>query len=147
MAYNPTRNGTVMFGGRTSLGGTNDTWQFDGTNWQSLPFSALPAARQFHALVMEPAGSLLLFGGTDNNFSVLDDTWRLTAGGWQVLAPSHKPSARQYHAMATFCATTMWCCLAAVMARLRSTIPGPLMAVIGRRQRQPHIHPHASTMQ
>lgn len=50
MAFDPSRNKVVMFGGTSNNGLYNDTWEYDGVDWRLLQPATRPAARQCASL-------------------------------------------------------------------------------------------------
>ena len=75
LAYDPLREKTILFGGYGQNypdgGALDDTWEYDGENWNVINTTSAPAAREQHILVYD--GNLqkaLLFGGFGNG-----DTW------------------------------------------------------------------------
>ena len=45
MAYDAHRQRMVLFGGRNNSTSFNDTWEFDGTDWTTIPTGHSPAAQ------------------------------------------------------------------------------------------------------
>jgi N-acetylneuraminic acid mutarotase len=94
MVYDPAANQAVLFGG---MGGPetyfNDTWLYDcktGVWTDAKPAGAVPPARAFHGLAIDPgSGKVVLFGGYDSA-QYFGDTWiyDLAANSWTEAAPS-----------------------------------------------------------
>lgn len=71
LAYDPTRQEVVLFGGfgvrsATQLGGQllDDTWTWNGTNWTQQFPAVHPTARSAHSMAYHPGSqSVILFGG------------------------------------------------------------------------------------
>ncbi|MCA8952372.1 MAG: hypothetical protein KDE27_22875 [Planctomycetes bacterium] len=84
LAYDSqTSSVAVLFGGRTDSGLSNETWRFDGTDWQQVTTTLSPPAREGHQLL--PYGhDWLLFGGNDDT-QVFDDAWLFDGTTWQPL--------------------------------------------------------------
>jgi len=85
MAYDPTREAVVMFGG--SLGGRplGDTWEWRGERWERPHLARSPSKRYEPALAYFPAlGGLVLYGGHDGK-TCLDDLWLYKEGAWSQL--------------------------------------------------------------
>jgi hypothetical protein len=87
MAYDAQLGLTVMFGGDHiepfGLGPMNDTWLWNGTDWNRDWTAATPSYRAGQAMAYEPAnGRIALFGGTDEGFPGIyyNDTWELGTG-------------------------------------------------------------------
>lgn len=111
MAYDPTFNRLVIFGGSAAPGlASSDGYSFDlGTNtWSQIP-NPTPGVTgpsdRFDARIAFDAttGMMLLFGGDGPASSTADrlnDTWLLAGSVWIQLSPSNSPSARALFAMA-----------------------------------------------
>ena len=105
MAYDPDRSQIILFGGLADTGGKywealNDTWMWDGTNWQQLSPAIMPLARFGANMVYDQARkSIVLFGGGMGG-GLLDDTWVWDGTTWSEQEPSHRPPARINFGMA-----------------------------------------------
>jgi hypothetical protein len=78
----------------------NDTWMWDGTNWQQLSPAIMPPARLGANMVYDRAHkSIVLFGGGMGG-GLLDDTWVWDGTTWSEQEPSHRPPARINFGMA-----------------------------------------------
>lgn len=90
LAYDPTRQRIVLFGGRdNNLPKTYaDTWEWDGTNWTLMSPATAPSAREDHALAFD-GSRVVLFGGSGNA-----DTWLWDGSVWTTASPATVPSAR-----------------------------------------------------
>jgi hypothetical protein len=80
LAYDTHRQTIVLFGGQNGIafgtGPLGDTWEWDGTNWSTLPPGG-PSARTFVKMVYDQRRrKLVLFGGHDGT-QFLNDTWEL----------------------------------------------------------------------
>jgi hypothetical protein len=101
MVRHDTRGSLLLFGGFTSAGEANDTWEWDGDNWLSHGNAASPLfARRDHAMAYDRARDrVVLFGGAvlgvrdGNTFEWSPST------GWQLVS-STGPSERSGHVMA-----------------------------------------------
>jgi hypothetical protein len=97
MAFDPVRNRTILFGGDHfqpyELGETNDTWEWDGSQWTRDWTAAAPSVRAGQSMVYESAtGRMLLFGGFNAGVSpntYANDTWELGAG---IVTPQGTPA-------------------------------------------------------
>lgn len=83
MTYNPVRKRVLLFAGSTSIGPqiafNNETWEWDGTEWNQLTLTTSPSARYSHALAYDSVqGGVILFGGDLGNDQVTGDTWLLS---------------------------------------------------------------------
>jgi hypothetical protein len=114
VAYDPTSNRLIVFGGQSSTGVLeNDVWVLSNANgqggtptWTQLfPSGSLPAARTDHATVYDSIHNRLIIVGGGGNISLLNDVWVLTnangLGGtpvWRQLGPfSLFAEARAWH--------------------------------------------------
>ncbi|MBY0263075.1 MAG: hypothetical protein K2Q20_12075, partial [Phycisphaerales bacterium] len=103
-AFDAGRQRTVLFGGLGSLSETlDDTWEFDGSAWSEIVGLVVrPAPRQRFGFAYDAARqNTVLFGGQDDDGSVLDDTWTFNGTAWaQAAVGSQPPPARTAHAIA-----------------------------------------------
>lgn len=94
MAFDSSRNVTVLFGGTDAGGLDAETWEWDGTDWvQKFPASS-PGARNSMGMAFDSnRGKVVLFGGFD---AVGRDaeTWEYDGTNWTQLSPSSSPGAR-----------------------------------------------------
>lgn len=102
MTYDVARQRIVIFGGSSSAGYLNETWEWDGTNWTHRVPPASPPARNNHALAYDAARQrVVLFGGYSSaSSSILRDTWEWDGTTWLQRTPVTSPPAHDYHAMA-----------------------------------------------
>jgi hypothetical protein len=110
VAFDSTRNVTVLFGGEDGLSGRrSDTWEWNGTTWTDVSPGGTagvnyPTTREDHAMAFDAVnGVVVLFGGDDG--PSLSDTWTWNGTTWSDLSPggiagTDYPDARSYHAMA-----------------------------------------------
>lgn len=105
MVYDTQHQQIVLFGGMV-MGGqhtspsANDTWVWNGTNWQQEhPKTTPPARAQANMAYDKAHHQAVLFGGT-NGVSVLNDTWAWNGSDWQSLRPATSPVARAGGSMA-----------------------------------------------
>jgi hypothetical protein len=107
MAYDPTRGGVVLFGGRGPNGVMNDTWLWNGLGWAPIPtIGATLVGRFDHEMVFDAStNNIVMFGGRDafgNAIPAATATMTLnnTFNIWVQQAPMLAPPARWHHAMA-----------------------------------------------
>ena len=108
MAYDSVRGVSVLFGGDgTGRERRNDTWEFDGLNWNQVQPVESPPGRVNIQEAMAFASYLtfasnynrvLLFGGLGVS-GYLYDTWEYNGSTWTQVTPAVSPSARDSHAM------------------------------------------------
>jgi N-acetylneuraminic acid mutarotase len=103
-------NKVVLFGGAPLFNGvpvrrtvSNDTWEWDGSNWTRLTPATRPPAR--HGAAMATCGEkAVMFGGNGQQApspqQYLRDMWEWDGSTWKQLPPSG-PSTRSDHAMVT----------------------------------------------
>jgi hypothetical protein len=99
--FDEARGVMLRFGGSVGTTFFNDTWQFDGTNWQQLSPSTSPTPRGRPACTYDPVRrEVVVFGGVTTGGTMLNDTWVWNGSTWaQVLTPT-APSPRSGAAMA-----------------------------------------------
>lgn len=100
MAYDSTRNKTVLFGGYADgLGYASDTWEWDGSTWTQVATAGL-TGRYYHAMSFDrQRGKVVMFGGYNNTTGNLDECWEWDGALWAP-APHNGPGGRFGHAMA-----------------------------------------------
>ncbi len=88
----------MLFGGYNASGFAkmNDTWIWDGKQWQERETTSNPPARGSHAMVTIPnERAVLLFGGNGEN-GPLNDTWIYKDNTWEEWK-GDGPSPRYQH--------------------------------------------------
>ncbi|MCB9879179.1 MAG: protein kinase [Planctomycetes bacterium] len=87
MAFHPALNKIIMFGGETTSGvGLDETWTWDGADWQQINLvGPRPPARSGATLLqILNRGIVVLFGGRDPvTFEILNDTWEHDGVQWR----------------------------------------------------------------
>ena len=97
LAFDSTRNRTVLVGGDGVGTLFHDTWLWDGEVWTQVEDIG-PSGRAEHAIAFDSARSrVVLFGG--RNANPLSDTWEWDGEAWTQVADTG-PSARSGHAVA-----------------------------------------------
>jgi hypothetical protein len=105
MAYDPTTDRVILFGGADDVEALRDTWayDYDSDTWSLIPTRVSPPARTYGWMVDDPTGErTILFGGTTYpSEEPLGDTWAfdLKNDTWTELDTTG-PSPRGWHAMA-----------------------------------------------
>jgi hypothetical protein len=92
LAYDSTRQRTVLFGGFTTHsyvdgfgGALGDTWEWTGTDWSKRATTG-PAPRGAASMAWHPMlGASLLVGGTSSDGTLLSDTWKWDGTAWSLL--------------------------------------------------------------
>lgn len=100
MAFDEARQQVVLFGGQTYGGrvGTplNDTWAWDGTNWQEITSPIMPEGRLGANLAYhEDSRKIVLFGGTAGH-TIFQDTWLWDGKSWCCAEVATNPPARSW---------------------------------------------------
>ncbi len=89
------RNRVVMFGGSTdgSFSGNDETWEWDGADWQRIQTTSQPSPRTAAAACFDATrGRLVLFGGLHAG-SQLQDTWEYDGTQWFSHTTFRRPAA------------------------------------------------------
>ena len=105
MAFDEARGVVVLFGGgATGTTPTDETWQFDGTNWRQLGLTTMPPARQGHTMTHDAArGRTILFGGFEPGIgSFGSDTWEWDGATWQQIVTATVPATAIFPSMTFF---------------------------------------------
>ncbi len=108
MAFDRVRGVTVLFGGRNAGSPSsllNDTWEWDGANWQQRLPATSPSARELTLMAFDPVnGGVLLYGGlaTVGTASIgLADTWSYDGTNWVQRQTATAPPYRLAAGMVT----------------------------------------------
>ena len=99
LAFDLARNVTVLYGGWSGGGFTNNTWEWDGVAWTQVTTSNLPSPRDRFGMCYDLArGKVVLFGGISAQVS--DETWEYDGADWTLIQTPTSPPARQKNYMA-----------------------------------------------
>lgn len=95
IVYDPDHQRIYLFGGSYSfekdIWKYNDTWAWDGSNWQQILLKNQPAIRDNAAMAYDPVHhNVLLFGGA-SIAAPLNDTWIWNGEVWTEQQPVHQP--------------------------------------------------------
>jgi CARDB len=131
MAFDAQLGKTILFGGDYirpyALGPSNDTWEFDGSQWIQDWTSSAPSPRAGQALVFDLSRSrVVLFGGTDETFSdpFFNDTWELGTG---IITPPGSPATTFNPSSPGFGSVSVGVTSAPIAVTLSSSGTGPLL--------------------
>ena len=82
MAYDSALRKTIVFRGESINSElSNDTWEWDGTEWTQIANTG-PSPRYFHSMVYDSSNKeILLFGGGDQT-GFFADTWKMKHSIW-----------------------------------------------------------------
>ena len=87
MAYDPVREVTVMFGGRSDAGDLGDTWTWDGRAWRQQHPAVSPPAREGAGMAFDRrSGRVLMVGGWNSTYLGPDgsgETWSWDGSTWR----------------------------------------------------------------
>ncbi len=103
MVFDASRSRVLLAGGYNSTVSNKEFWEWDGTAWTQLP--AAPAAMEIRhgfAMSCDPAGRVLIFGGTSasgGTFPLPATIWSRQSGTWSNLGTVATPPARTYARM------------------------------------------------
>lgn len=100
--YDSRRGKLILFGGLSSIGYLNDTWEFNGSNWTEVTTSQSPLARDAHVMAYDPNRNVtVLFGGFSPSNHYLNDTWEYNGTSWRQVYPPQSPPGR-FHSSMTY---------------------------------------------
>lgn len=98
MAYDAARRQVVLFGGTNDAftHGLNDTWVWDGTNWQRKSVSVQPQAQFAHAMAYDPVRSRVVLIGREGDLPDDPKTalWTWDGQAWTRYAGASVKPAR-----------------------------------------------------
>jgi hypothetical protein len=99
MAFDPARHQVVLFGGTSGFPFYNDTWIWNGVDWQQAHPAVSPPARADPGMAYDSTHhQIVLFGGWGPG-PVLNDTWTWDGTNWTEQHPTTSPSPRLVHAL------------------------------------------------
>jgi hypothetical protein len=108
MAFDPSTQSVLLFGGLGTSTYLSDTWAWDGKHWTLLRPTVQPPRRENAKLTYDPQSRrLLLFGGDgpvapgSDSQGDFGDTWTWDGSNWTELHPAHAPSPRTLASMTT----------------------------------------------
>jgi hypothetical protein len=85
MAYDPVRGVSVMFGGYTNSGYSDETWEWDGIEWTRRALPNTPGRRGQHQMVWDSSREkILLFGGS-GQMPYNSEIWEYDGSDWSLL--------------------------------------------------------------
>jgi len=100
LAYDPTDQGVILFGGENDSPRPTDTWLWRPSGWVQLHPPASPPGRDLAAMAYDPAtAQLVLFSG-EGCTGYCNDTWIWSDGTWTEAHPANSPSPRDGAVMA-----------------------------------------------
>ncbi|MFT5130358.1 MAG: hypothetical protein ACI8W8_003989 [Rhodothermales bacterium] len=103
MAYDPVRQQTVFFGGTESggpSGSRDETWVYDGANWQQRSLASIPPKRLAHVAAWSASRGTVMMGFGVDSFGARNDFWEWNGTSWSELHPATTAPARSDCAMA-----------------------------------------------
>ncbi|MHC5108717.1 MAG: Kelch repeat-containing protein [Planctomycetota bacterium] len=81
MAFDALRGVTVLQGGVTSNGGSDETWEYDGANWTLVAANPNPGPRNEHKMVYDSTRKVcVVYGGNNAGYT---DVWEFDGDQWQ----------------------------------------------------------------
>lgn len=106
MVYDSRRNRIVTFGGRspTTTAVANDTWEFDGVNWQQVFPTQSPNARAFYGMAYDERRGKTIVYGTQSGSTIGtaggNQTWEYDGTTWVQVLTATVPPGLESPAMA-----------------------------------------------
>ena len=74
----------VVYGGTTGSFILDDTWEWDGNDWNKRYSPANPPQRRDHAMALDSSRSrVVMFGGRKGWPNDLNDTWEWDGATWR----------------------------------------------------------------
>lgn len=84
MAYDPSRNTTVLYGGTLNFR-IDDTWEFDGLNWRQV-FVPGPGLDEYAVMTFDPSREKIVAFGS-NPTQNREQTWTWDGSQWDLVTP------------------------------------------------------------
>lgn len=101
MTYDTRRQVTILFGGLTKDGLSNETWEYDGNQWRQIETPETPTPRGNSVMAYDPIlNKTVLYGGGDDLW--LEETWEYDGQTWQLIEMASPPALYEQGAMAYF---------------------------------------------
>jgi hypothetical protein len=104
MVYDSRRGRIVTFGGRspTTTATANDTWEFDGQDWQRVFPTTSPTARAFYSMAYDERRGQVVMYGVQSGSTVAggNQTWLYNGTTWTQATPATVPPGLETPAMA-----------------------------------------------
>lgn len=96
------RNRIVAFGGRspTITANANDTWEWNGLDWQRVVTAHAPSARAFYSMVFDERRGKVVLYGAQSGFPNGDQTWEYDGVDWAQVVTTTTPPGLETPAMA-----------------------------------------------
>ncbi len=95
LAYDRTRNETVLFGG-IFIGATNTTYRYRNGKWTIVSQDREPGPRSLPLMVYDPVRNVTVLYGGVNESREFYDFWQLEGGRWTRIDVEGTPSACSY---------------------------------------------------
>ncbi|MCR9248548.1 MAG: hypothetical protein NXI31_26270 [bacterium] len=95
LAFDPSSNDMLLFGGHVGPQSQQDTWLWNGSQWRQRTPANRPSRRHGHAMFTSSAlNGVVLFGGTSGPLT-FSDTWLWQNGTWtERFFAVHPPGGR-----------------------------------------------------
>ncbi len=91
MAFDATRQNTVLFGGNDLTGALRETWTFDGLTWTQRPTAVSPPAC-YGAMAWDASRQrTVMFTGYCGNGNYVTETWEWNGTSWARMTPPRSP--------------------------------------------------------
>lgn len=97
LAYDRTRNETILFGG-IFIGATNSTYRYRNAKWTRVEQDAEPGPRSLPLMEYDPVRNVTLLYGGVNESSEFYDFWQLQGNRWKKIDVEGTPQSCSYPA-------------------------------------------------
>ena len=105
LAYYPNLQKTIFFGGYQYPADVckNETWSYDGYNWQKLSVVNSPEKRCDSVLVFDSnIQKIVLFGGSNEYYDIFNDLWAFDGSAWSKMTYCGKSPEGYYDLLGGF---------------------------------------------
>jgi len=95
LVYDSKRDRVILFGGLDPTTNTyfNDTWEYDGLDWQQITTSTSPPARSARTMVFDSERNRTVLVGGDGPSDGYNDTWEFDGIDWSLISTTASPPA------------------------------------------------------
>jgi len=97
LVYDSDQDRLLLFGGESSQGLHNDTWEWAAGDWSRVTTTGAALSPRGGVMMTYDSGRnrVVLFGGRDRNGDTTDELFEFDGASWVQIEPAEVPEARQ----------------------------------------------------